>query len=389
MCCPPSSLCWSWLRVAVVFQLILARFRDRDAERLAVARSRTGGRGGRGARRRTDRFRSKSRHPALAVDSEHLGLGLACEHHQVHPGHRPGVADAHGRTAQCRDARRAVLPVHVPRARRVAVPTHRGGSHHRLHVELARRCDLAVPGQCCGAHVAPAPKPGRSMAHGRRRCDRRRASASFTAVPYVEFDTASMPNLAAFGVAVPTMLLVCSTVQHRDRIPLAILALVGVFSVHITGGVVAGVRRRLVVVRPALASGPGPGDRLGEPLLLVAVPTVLSCSYPSSSASCSRPRSSSDTRSSLTRARRRRCSTPSSSTRDTSTTSRSRTCSSRWPPWVACSCWFAGSGGRAWSGWFWWCRSCTRRRRSAARSARSPARSATCSTATRDGSPPW
>jgi hypothetical protein len=63
-------------------------------------------------------------------------------------------------------------------------------------------------------------------------------SASFTAVPYVEFDTASMPNLAAYGLAVPTMLLVVSALRHRDRIPLAVLALLGVFSVHITGGVV-------------------------------------------------------------------------------------------------------------------------------------------------------
>ncbi|WP_123028325.1 DUF6541 family protein [Mycolicibacterium stellerae] len=63
-------------------------------------------------------------------------------------------------------------------------------------------------------------------------------SASFTAIPYVEFDTASMPNLAAYGVAVPTMALVMSAVRHRDRIPLAVLALLGVFSVHITGGVV-------------------------------------------------------------------------------------------------------------------------------------------------------
>jgi hypothetical protein len=63
-------------------------------------------------------------------------------------------------------------------------------------------------------------------------------SASFTAVPYVEFDTASMPNLAAYGLAVPTMLLIVSTLRHRDRIPLAVLALLGVFSVHITGGVV-------------------------------------------------------------------------------------------------------------------------------------------------------
>jgi hypothetical protein len=63
-------------------------------------------------------------------------------------------------------------------------------------------------------------------------------SASFTALPYVEFDTASMPNLAAYGVAVPTMVLIVSSLRHRDRIPLAVLALFGVFSVHITGGVV-------------------------------------------------------------------------------------------------------------------------------------------------------
>jgi hypothetical protein len=64
-------------------------------------------------------------------------------------------------------------------------------------------------------------------------------SASFTAVPYVEFDTASMPNLAAYGVAVPAAALTISALRHRDRIPLAVIAVVGVFSVHITGGVVA------------------------------------------------------------------------------------------------------------------------------------------------------
>lgn len=64
-------------------------------------------------------------------------------------------------------------------------------------------------------------------------------SASFTAVPYVEFDTASMPNLVAYGLAVPAFALIASAVRHRDRIPIAIIALVGVFSVHITGGVVA------------------------------------------------------------------------------------------------------------------------------------------------------
>ncbi|WP_343709906.1 DUF6541 family protein [Mycobacterium sp.] len=63
-------------------------------------------------------------------------------------------------------------------------------------------------------------------------------AASFTALPYVEFDTAAMPNLTAYGIAVPTFALVTSTPRHRDRAPLATLALVGVFSVHITGGVV-------------------------------------------------------------------------------------------------------------------------------------------------------
>ena len=61
-------------------------------------------------------------------------------------------------------------------------------------------------------------------------------SASFTSVPYVEFGTAAMPNLAAYGVAIPTFVLVTSTLRHRDRIPLAVLALVGVFSVHLSGG---------------------------------------------------------------------------------------------------------------------------------------------------------
>jgi hypothetical protein len=62
--------------------------------------------------------------------------------------------------------------------------------------------------------------------------------ASFTAVPYVEFDTASMPNMTAYGLAVPAFVLTTSAVRHRDRIALAVLALIGVFSVHITGGVV-------------------------------------------------------------------------------------------------------------------------------------------------------
>jgi hypothetical protein len=63
-------------------------------------------------------------------------------------------------------------------------------------------------------------------------------SASFTAVPYIEFDTASMPNLAAYGIAAPTMVLILSALRHPDRIPVCVLAVLGVFSVHTTGGVV-------------------------------------------------------------------------------------------------------------------------------------------------------
>ena len=63
-------------------------------------------------------------------------------------------------------------------------------------------------------------------------------AASFTAVPYVEFEVAAMPNLAAYGLAVPVFALIASTPAHRDRIGLAVLATVGVFSVHLTGGVV-------------------------------------------------------------------------------------------------------------------------------------------------------
>ncbi|OHU92446.1 DUF6541 family protein [Mycobacterium talmoniae] len=63
-------------------------------------------------------------------------------------------------------------------------------------------------------------------------------AASFTAVPYVEFGTAAMPNLVAYGLAVPAFALITSTPGHRDRIPVAVLALVGVFSVHISGGVI-------------------------------------------------------------------------------------------------------------------------------------------------------
>ena len=63
-------------------------------------------------------------------------------------------------------------------------------------------------------------------------------SASFTALPYVEFGTAAMPNLVAYGLIAPAFALVTAVRTLRERIALAVLALVGVFSVHLTGGVV-------------------------------------------------------------------------------------------------------------------------------------------------------
>jgi hypothetical protein len=100
-------------------------------------------------------------------------------------------------------------------------------------------------------------------------------SASFTSVPYVEFGTAAMPNLASYGVAVPTFVLTASTLRHRDRIPLAVLALVGVFSVHLSGGFVvilfAGAWWLLEACRHPVRG------RLGDALTLatVAVPAVV------------------------------------------------------------------------------------------------------------------
>jgi hypothetical protein len=63
-------------------------------------------------------------------------------------------------------------------------------------------------------------------------------SASFTSVPYVEFGVAAMPSLASYGVALPAMVLTTSALRHRDRIPVAVIALVAVFSLHLTGGFV-------------------------------------------------------------------------------------------------------------------------------------------------------
>jgi hypothetical protein len=100
-------------------------------------------------------------------------------------------------------------------------------------------------------------------------------SASFTSVPYVEFGVAAMPNLAAYGVAIPTFFLITSTLRHRDRIPAAVLALVGILSVHLTGGFVVILFLLawwLFDARPHPVRG-----RLADVLILavVAVPTAL------------------------------------------------------------------------------------------------------------------
>lgn len=100
-------------------------------------------------------------------------------------------------------------------------------------------------------------------------------AASFTAVPYVEFTTASAPNMAAYGIAVPAFVLITSALADRSRIPLAVLASIGVFSVHITGGVVLAT---FVVAWWLLDALPRPvGGRASDvaALLGIALPTLL------------------------------------------------------------------------------------------------------------------
>ena len=100
-------------------------------------------------------------------------------------------------------------------------------------------------------------------------------SAAFTAVPYVEFDVAAIPNLVAYGLAVPTAVLVMSCLRHRDRVPLAAVALIGVFSTHISGGVVVVTFVTAWWLCEALWHPVG--SRLADFLTLaaVAVPTLL------------------------------------------------------------------------------------------------------------------
>ncbi|MGL4306825.1 MAG: DUF6541 family protein [Mycobacteriaceae bacterium] len=61
-------------------------------------------------------------------------------------------------------------------------------------------------------------------------------SAAFSAVPYLEFSTAAMPNLNALALVGPVVLLVTCSVYQRRLIPLAALMFLGVTSVHTSGG---------------------------------------------------------------------------------------------------------------------------------------------------------
>ncbi|MGV0661838.1 DUF6541 family protein [Mycobacteroides chelonae] len=64
-------------------------------------------------------------------------------------------------------------------------------------------------------------------------------SASFTALPYVEFYVAAVPNLVSFALVGPAVIAVTSVVADRSRIPVAVLAFVGIASVHTSGAIVA------------------------------------------------------------------------------------------------------------------------------------------------------
>lgn len=262
--------------VVVGLQLLLSRFRERDAERLAIARG-----------------------PALVVlAGVVLGavlIGVAAVRGIPNWQSIPSTWDSvwHANTVRFILDTGQASPTHMGELRNVE-------THDALYYPSTFHALAALQCQLTGAAVTTAytlnslavsiwlfPVSAAALTWHllRPRTDEWRTagaaaaaaalSASFTAIPYVEFDTASMPNLAAYGIAVPTFVLISSAVAHRDRIPVAILALVGVFSVHITGGVVA----VLFVTAWWLC------DRLWHPirgrvadlvsLLLVAIPTLL------------------------------------------------------------------------------------------------------------------
>lgn len=225
--------------VAAGLPKLLNRFRDRDAQARAIARG-----------------------PALAVVAGVLLgaalIGMAAVKGMPHWQSIPSTWDAvwHANTVRWMLDTGQASPTHMGELRNVE-------THDALYYPSAFHALAAVYSQLTGAAATtaytlnslaasvwlfPASAATLTWILLRSRFTEWQAagaaaaaaalSASFTAIPYVEFDTASMPNLAAYGIAVPTMALVTSAVAHRDRIPLAVLALLGVFSVHITGGVV-------------------------------------------------------------------------------------------------------------------------------------------------------
>ena len=264
------------IALAACLPLALGRFRDRDAEALSISRG-----------------------PALAVAAGvMLGaalIGVAAVKGLPHWQSIPSTWDAvwHANTVRWIIDTGQASPTHMGELRNVE-------THDALYYPSTFHALAAVFSQVTGAApttaytlsslavsvwLFPASAAALTWHLLRSRFDQWRAagaaataaalSASFTAIPYVEFDTASMPNLAAYGIAVPTMLLVVSALRHRDRIPLAVLALLGVFSVHITGGVVTVT----FVIAWWLFDGlwhPVRG-RLSDfvALVIMAVPTVL------------------------------------------------------------------------------------------------------------------
>lgn len=63
-------------------------------------------------------------------------------------------------------------------------------------------------------------------------------SASFSALPYVEFHVSAIPNLVSFALVGSAVIAITGVVADRSRIPVAILAFVGVASVHTSGAIV-------------------------------------------------------------------------------------------------------------------------------------------------------
>ena len=231
----------------------------------------------------------------------------------------------------------------------------------------------------------------RRVADRGRGRDRGSAVASFTAIPYVEFDTASMPNLAAYGIAVPTMALIVSALRHRDRIPLG--------GARAARRVLRAHHRRRGDGRCSSRRG-GWSMRCGDPvrgrladfvsLSLIAAPTVVLLLpqfvgvLQQAEIIVGHAFVTHEGKKRGAVRRGRPAHPPPQRLPDPVGADRARPAigavDPARPTGLVAARGLAAAGGL---------RSCTRRRRSAARSARSPASSATCSTATRAGCRRW